>query len=84
MVTFVKLSTQNTKLIAKIKNRLVTYRIAVNTLLKNGMQSLVKAAKQMPYAQQKCHDEHPPLVDAGNGHLYRCWYPLGHTIGRKP
>jgi oligopeptide/dipeptide ABC transporter ATP-binding protein len=36
------------------------------------------------YAQQKCHDEHPPLVDAGNGHLYRCWYPLGHTIGRKP
>ena len=36
------------------------------------------------YAQQKCHDEHPPLVDAGNGHLYRCWYPLGHTIARKP
>ena len=36
------------------------------------------------YAQQKCHDEHPPLVDAGNGHLYRCWFPLGHTIGRKP
>jgi oligopeptide/dipeptide ABC transporter ATP-binding protein len=36
------------------------------------------------YAQQKCHDEHPPLVDAGNGHMYRCWYPLGHTIGRKP
>jgi oligopeptide/dipeptide ABC transporter ATP-binding protein len=35
------------------------------------------------YAQQKCHDEHPPLVDSGNGHLYRCWYPLGHTIGRK-
>ena len=35
------------------------------------------------YAQQKCHDEHPPLVDAGNGHSYRCWYPLGHTIGRK-
>jgi oligopeptide/dipeptide ABC transporter ATP-binding protein len=35
------------------------------------------------YAQQKCHDEHPPLVDAGNGHLYRCWYPLGHTIARK-
>jgi oligopeptide/dipeptide ABC transporter ATP-binding protein len=35
------------------------------------------------YAQQKCHDEHPPLVDAGNGHLYRCWFPLGHTIARK-
>jgi oligopeptide/dipeptide ABC transporter ATP-binding protein len=35
------------------------------------------------YAQQKCHDEHPPLVDSGNGHLYRCWYPLGHTIARK-
>jgi oligopeptide/dipeptide ABC transporter ATP-binding protein len=36
------------------------------------------------YAKQKCHDEHPPLVDAGNGHLYRCWFPLGHTIARKP
>ena len=36
------------------------------------------------YAQQKCHDDHPPLVDAGNGHLYRCWFPLGHTIARKP
>jgi oligopeptide/dipeptide ABC transporter ATP-binding protein len=35
------------------------------------------------YAQQNCHDEHPPLVDSGNGHLYRCWYPLGHTIARK-
>jgi len=35
------------------------------------------------YAQQKCQDEHPPLVDAGNGHMYRCWYPLGHTIARK-
>ena len=35
------------------------------------------------YAQQKCHDEHPPLLNAGNGHLYRCWYPLGHTIARK-
>jgi oligopeptide/dipeptide ABC transporter ATP-binding protein len=35
------------------------------------------------YAQQKCHDEHPPLIDSGNGHLYRCWYPLGHTIARK-
>ena len=35
------------------------------------------------YAQQKCHDEHPPLVDAGNGHMYRCWFPLGHTIARK-
>ena len=34
-------------------------------------------------AQQKCHDEHPPLVDAGNGHMYRCWFPLGHTIARK-
>jgi hypothetical protein len=33
--------------------------------------------------QAKCTAEHPPLVDAGNGHLYRCWYPLGHTIARK-
>jgi oligopeptide/dipeptide ABC transporter ATP-binding protein len=40
-------------------------------------------AARCSYVQDKCRTEHPPLVDAGNGHLYRCWYPLGHTIGRK-
>jgi len=40
-------------------------------------------AARCSYVQAKCTAEHPPLVDAGDGHLYRCWYPLGHTIGRK-
>jgi len=40
-------------------------------------------ADRCPYVQPKCRAEHPPLVDAGNGHLYRCWYPLGGARSRK-
>ncbi len=29
-----------------------------------------------PYAQDKCHVEKPPLVEASPGHSYACWYPL--------
>jgi oligopeptide/dipeptide ABC transporter ATP-binding protein len=29
-----------------------------------------------PYAQDKCHREKPPLVEAEPGHSYACWYPL--------
>jgi oligopeptide/dipeptide ABC transporter ATP-binding protein len=29
-----------------------------------------------PYAQEKCHREKPPLVEAAPGHTYACWYPL--------
>ena len=29
-----------------------------------------------PYAQDKCHKEKPPLVEADPGHSYACWYPL--------
>jgi oligopeptide/dipeptide ABC transporter ATP-binding protein len=29
-----------------------------------------------PYAQDKCHQEKPPLVEAAPGHSYACWYPL--------
>ncbi|MDA2999814.1 MAG: ABC transporter ATP-binding protein, partial [Actinomycetota bacterium] len=32
-------------------------------------------AARCTYVQAKCTAEHPPLVDAGNGHLYRCWFP---------
>ena len=34
-------------------------------------------APRCTFAQDKCRNEHPELVDAGNGHLYRCFYPLG-------
>ena len=40
-------------------------------------------ASRCSYVQAKCTTEHPPLVDAGNGHLFRCWFPLGHSIARK-
>lgn len=29
-----------------------------------------------PYAQERCHVEKPPLVEASPGHSYACWYPL--------
>jgi oligopeptide/dipeptide ABC transporter ATP-binding protein len=29
-----------------------------------------------PYAQDRCHAEKPPLVEAVPGHSYACWFPL--------
>ncbi len=40
-------------------------------------------APRCAYAQTKCHEDHPPLVDAGNGHLYRCWFPLAAPARRS-
>ncbi len=34
-----------------------------------------------PYAQDQCRAEAPPLIDGGNGHLYRCWFPVGKDSG---
>ncbi|HYI61008.1 MAG TPA: ABC transporter ATP-binding protein [Acidimicrobiales bacterium] len=34
-------------------------------------------APRCPYARERCHEVEPPLEDAGDGHLYRCWYPVG-------
>ena len=34
------------------------------------------------YAQERCLDEQPPLMEAETpGHLYRCWYPVGTPQG---
>ena len=34
------------------------------------------------YAQERCLDELPPLMESGEpGHLYRCWYPVGTPQG---
>jgi peptide/nickel transport system ATP-binding protein len=31
-----------------------------------------------PYAQERCHDERPPLMPAASpGHSFACWYPVG-------
>jgi peptide/nickel transport system ATP-binding protein len=40
-------------------------------------------APRCSYAQDKCRTEHPPLEKAGDDHFFRCWYPLGDTIGRR-
>ena len=34
-------------------------------------------ANRCPYVTDKCRAEKPPLKDTGNGHLYRCWFPIG-------
>ena len=34
-------------------------------------------ADRCKFATDQCRTEHPDLVDAGNGHLYRCFFPLG-------
>lgn len=34
-------------------------------------------AARCMYVQPKCLAEHPPLIHDGDGHLYRCWFPLG-------
>lgn len=33
-------------------------------------------AARCTYVQPKCLAEHPPLTHDGDGHLYRCWFPL--------
>jgi oligopeptide/dipeptide ABC transporter ATP-binding protein len=40
-------------------------------------------APRCPYAQERCHVEQPPLIEAETpGHVYRCWYPVGTDAGR--
>jgi oligopeptide/dipeptide ABC transporter ATP-binding protein len=34
-------------------------------------------APRCGYVQDKCRAEAPPLIDGGDGHLYRCWFPVG-------
>jgi len=37
-------------------------------------------APRCPYAQDKCREEMPPLVDGDTpGHQFRCWFPVGST-----
>jgi peptide/nickel transport system ATP-binding protein len=42
-----------------------------------------KFAPRCPYAQAKCLEEEPPLVDHDlPGHAFRCWFPVGTDAGR--
>jgi peptide/nickel transport system ATP-binding protein len=43
-----------------------------------------KFAPRCPYAQPKCHEEEPPLIEAETpGHYYRCWFPVGSPEGKE-
>jgi oligopeptide/dipeptide ABC transporter ATP-binding protein len=42
-----------------------------------------KFAPRCPYAQARCEKEEPPLLSAGPGHLFRCWYPVGSPEGEE-
>jgi oligopeptide/dipeptide ABC transporter ATP-binding protein len=40
-------------------------------------------APRCPYAQERCREEQPPLLEGDEpGHRYRCWYPVGTNAGR--
>jgi oligopeptide/dipeptide ABC transporter ATP-binding protein len=41
-------------------------------------------AARCPYAQERCRQQAPPLMDGGGGHLYRCWYPVGRDEAGAP
>ncbi len=38
-------------------------------------------AARCPYVQDRCRAEEPPLRSAGQGHTFRCWYPVGSPDG---
>ncbi len=38
-------------------------------------------AARCPYVQDRCRAEEPPLRAAGQGHVFRCWYPVGSAEG---
>ena len=41
-------------------------------------------APRCPYAQDRCREEQPPLIESDDpGHVYRCWYPVGTEAGRE-
>jgi peptide/nickel transport system ATP-binding protein len=43
-----------------------------------------KFAPRCPYAQDKCHVDEPPLVEADTpGHYFKCWYPVGTAEGKE-
>jgi len=42
-----------------------------------------KFAPRCPYAQARCLEEEPPLIDHDiPGHAFRCWFPVGTDAGR--
>ncbi len=40
-------------------------------------------AARCSYVQARCVREAPPLRDAGGGHSFRCWFPVGTPEGRE-
>jgi peptide/nickel transport system ATP-binding protein len=43
-----------------------------------------KFAPRCAYAQDKCHSEEPPFIEAETpGHYFKCWYPVGTEAGKE-
>jgi peptide/nickel transport system ATP-binding protein len=42
-----------------------------------------KFAPRCAYAQDRCREEEPPLVETTPGHEYRCWFPVGTPEGKE-
>jgi len=40
-----------------------------------------KFAPRCAYAQDRCREEEPPLIEEKPGHMYRCWFPVGTPEG---
>jgi len=40
-----------------------------------------KFAPRCAYVQDRCLESEPPLTDAGPGHQFRCWFPVGTPEG---
>jgi peptide/nickel transport system ATP-binding protein len=42
-----------------------------------------KFAPRCAYVQDRCQEEEPPLVEADDGHQFRCWFPVGSPEGAE-
>ena len=41
-------------------------------------------APRCPYAQERCHEQEPPLREAiSSGHTFACWYPVGSAENQR-
>ena len=71
----------DTELTSLSRGDLRTLRTQVQMIFQDPISSLnppkgCPFSPRCPYAQDRCHVEKPPLVEAEPGHSYACWFPL--------